>query len=265
MILPPVKGKLDQSNFFVFAACDSKYFDEFGKPFVNSVLKNTNAGVHIHLFDPQDSQIDFCQNIKRVSFSYEFVDNNSFTVAADRWKNSPKTEPDITRHKRILTAMSKGNDKTVNDRIQKTYYACARFIRLEQLTEQNQSFFAMDIDAIVRKNIPHLPNTYDCYLYKITGKKARVLAGGMYSNGNLPSRKFLKEYSELLINSISNDYIYWSMDQDILDVVVPKYNIGDLPISLIDWDMSADSIVWTAKGLRKDSSTFISEKKKYMS
>jgi hypothetical protein len=61
------------------------------------------------------------------------------------------------------------------------------------------------------------------------------------------------------------DYVYWGLDQDILDQIVPQYNHGQLPMSMIDWNMAPDSVVWTAKGTRKEDVKFLDEKKKYMS
>jgi hypothetical protein len=265
MILPPLQGNVQQEDFFIFTACDTHYFDNFGKILINSVLKNTNLGIHVHIFDPSEENIEFCQKKDRVSVSYEHIPKTMFLDAAERWKVEPLSEPEHTRYRRIQTAMQKGNDPNIVNRIQKTYYACARFIRLESLTKPGDKFFAMDVDAVVRKDLPVLPVGKDCYLHKITGKKARVLAGGLYTDGNINGREFLKDYSDLLISNISQDYLYWSIDQDVLDIVVPKYNIGDLPMTLIDWEMNPESSVWTAKGLRKDSEVFISEQKKYIS
>lgn len=265
MNLPTVYNRIEQTRFFIFTACDQNYFDNFGKILINSILKNTNLGVHIHIFNPADETIKFCQGKDRISLSYEYVPKELFISATRKWETAPITEPENTRYRRIHTAMKKGRDLNVIDRIQKTYYACARFIRLENLTKEGDKFFAMDVDAIVRKNISFLAPDKDCYLHMITGEKARVLAGGLYTDGNLQGRKFLKEYSDKLIQHILNDDMYWSMDQDILDIVVPKYNIGHLPLTFIDWEMQSQSIIWTAKGSRKNLSVFISEQQKYMS
>lgn len=265
MILPTIHGKIKQQNFFIFTACDNTYFEDFGKSLINSVLKNTGVGIHVHIFNPTTENLNFCEKDPRISVSFEWAPRELFTKAAERWKIEPKIEPEATRYKRTITAMTKGKDIELIDRIQKTYYACARFIRLENLTKEGDKFFAMDVDAVVRNNITPLAVGKDCYLHKITGKKARVLAGGMYNDGNPQGRRFLKEYASHLERNIVYDYIYWSMDQDLLDVVVPKYNTGDLPMSLIDWEMNPQSVVWTAKGLRKDMPVFISEQQKYMS
>jgi hypothetical protein len=263
-MLPELYGKLTANGFFIYSACDQKYFEEFGKIFLNSALKNTPHFVHLHVFNPTKETIESCQSKDRVSLSYEFVDRASFKVAAGKWSKAPSDEFNKIRYDRTINAMSKGKDLDLTDRIEKTYYACVRFIRLAELVTEKDSFFAADIDAVIRKDIPVLPKDKDCYLHKITGKKARILAGGIYTQGNRNGYLFLKEFAEKLKNNIENDYLYWSLDQDVLDTVAPKYTTGDLPISLIDWDMKQDSAVWTAKGLRKDSAVFIAEQKKYM-
>jgi hypothetical protein len=49
--------------------------------------------------------------------------------------------------------MQKGNDQSVADRLRKTYYACVRFIRLQEVFAESTTVFAADIDAIIRNNI----------------------------------------------------------------------------------------------------------------
>jgi hypothetical protein len=265
MILPTVHGNIQQKDFFIFTACDTVYFDEFGKNLINSVLKNTTVGIHIHIFNPREDQIEFCQKNLRISCSYEHVLPDAFIDAANKWSIEPTDPKEKLKYDRIKNSMVKGGDHSLVDRIQKTYFACARFIRLETLTKIGDKFFAMDVDAVVRKNIPQLSADKDCHLFKITGKKARVLAGGMYFSGSARGYEFIKEYASELQKNLETDHIYWSLDQDVLDPIVPKYATGDLPSTLIDWEMQPNSIVWTAKGARKDMPAFIAEKKKYNS
>lgn len=263
MMIPPLEGKLKQEDFFIYSACDTKYFEEFGKIFINSVLKNTSSGLHIHIFNPSPEQIDFCTKHPRISVSHERIIEENFINMARYWEKEPNNDLEKIRLERIKTAMVKGNDKTIIERLQKTYYACARFIRMKELIKPGHKFLAVDVDAVVRAEIPKLSQNYDYYMFKIIGKKARVLAGGLYSNGSDPENRFINEYSDALSNNVLNDYLYWSLDQDLLDLIVPKYKIGDLPISLIDWDMKPNSVIWTAKGSRKNLKTFIDEQTKY--
>jgi len=72
MTLPELHGSLNHNNFFVYAACDNAYFDEFGKFLINSVKKNTINHIHIHIFNPTDDNLTFCRK-NNVSLSYEYV------------------------------------------------------------------------------------------------------------------------------------------------------------------------------------------------
>lgn len=261
MNIPELHGSLNHNNFFVYAACDNAYFEEFGKFLINSVKKNTSNYIHIHIFNPTDDNLTFCRK-NNVSLSYEYVPIELFANSANRWRT---VSPEDVNYQRTLNAMKKGNDKNIIDRMQKTYYACARFIRLRQMLKSPSKFLAIDVDAVVRSNIPEFSNNKDFYIHQITGPKARFLAGGIYSLGTAESLNFLNEYADMLTRYIEEDQLYWSVDQDVLDKIVPKYNFEHLPKNLIDWDMTSDGIIWTAKGTRKNNDRFVSEKLKYKS
>jgi hypothetical protein len=94
MKLPPLLGILNQQHFFIYAACDTEYFNEFGPALINSVLKNTTLGIHLHLYNPTPDQIRYCRSIDRVSITYEEAPIEIFDVAADRWKTVP-TDPEL--------------------------------------------------------------------------------------------------------------------------------------------------------------------------
>jgi hypothetical protein len=259
MIIPPLQGKLEHTDFFIYGACDEKYFDEFGRVLIKSIRQNSNNDIHLHLFNPRADQLDFCQQ-HSVSVSYEVVPKELFQIAADKWQGTMTTEFDIERQKRTLKSMEKGGDKSILERMQKTYFACARFIRLAELLKDPQKVFSIDVDAVVRKQIPALADGPDLYIRR----NKQFLAGGVYLTGNKSSYKFIKEYSTLLTSNINADKIYWSLDQDVLDVIAGRYRYGELPMSYIDWFMDVNSYIWTAKGKRKDLKIFIDEQSRYL-
>ena len=264
MILPPLQGILNQKNFFIYAACDVEYFNEFGPVLINSVLRNTTFGIHLHLYNPTPEQIRYCRSIDRVSITYEYAPLGMFTIASERWV-TVSTDPELAdRRRRILTAMSKGKDTSIHQRIQRTYFASARFIRLQELIRPNSCLFAIDIDAIVRSDLPALDSSRDFFIHHISGRKARYLAGGLYLTGNNRGYNFLKEYAGVLETNVVTDNLYWGIDQDVLMDLVPKYHWSNLPIEYIDWDMQERSYIWTAKGTRKDLEVFVNEKQKYI-
>ena len=261
MILPQMQGVAPNADFFIYSACDQSYFDQFARELINSIRANSPDHLHLHIFNPRQDQLDYCAGQTGVTVTYEHVTPDLFDAAAAQWE----AVPDPVRRsqlERTRNAMKKGQDQDLHHRMQKTYYACARFVRLAELAG-SASFMSMDVDAIVRGNIPRLDRRYDFYLHKITGAKARILAGGMYINNQGRSQEFLNQYAQALRSNIENDYIYWGLDQDILDQIVPGYASGNLPISMIDWDMRPDSVIWTAKGTRKDLPQFMAEKRRY--
>ncbi len=262
MIMPPVDGNATHSNPFIYTACDADYFDSFGSSLINSVRVNTDLGMHVHIFNARDDQVTWCRQ-QGVTVTSESVTKSAFDAAASRWARPPANERERNYYDRTLNAMGKSNDTDVAQRMQKTYYACARFIRLFELFDASVPVFAMDVDAIVRSNILPLSLDRDFYVHQIHGKKARILAGGMYLNPTKNTQRFLGHYAESLKKEIFNDYLYWGLDQDLLDQIVPQYNHGALPIGLIDWNMGANSAVWTAKGTRKEAAVFINESARY--
>jgi len=262
--MPPLQGILNQENFFIYVACDVEYFDEFGPALINSVLSNTTYGIHVHLYNPTTEQVRYCRSLDRVSVTYEHVPIDLFDQAAKQWATvSP--DPELAdRRRRIVTAMGKGGDASIQQRIQRTYFASARFIRLHQLIRPTSQVFAIDADAIVRTNLPMLDNRRDFYIHYISGKRARYLAGGLYLPGNNNGYDFVKEYATVLKNNIETDNLYWGIDQDVLTDLVPRYCWSDLPMEYIDWNMQPHSYIWTAKGTRKDLEIFVNEKQKYI-
>jgi hypothetical protein len=264
MQLPNTHGSLSQSNHYIYTACDSKYFDSFAKVLINSIHRNTDFAIHVHLFNPTDSQLEFCSK-HSVSVTHETVLTESFATAAHRWDSAALNETEQSQLNRTQNAMRKGQDRNILERMQKTYYACARFIRLSELFDPGATVLAIDVDAVVRSNPPSPGAAHDFYIHKITGKKARILAGGIWLNATAGAQRFLKAYAAQLTERLHNDYIYWGLDQDVLDHVVPQHHHDQLPIEYIDWNMQPNSYIWTAKGTRKELLSFVNESARYKS
>lgn len=259
MIIPPVEGQFCQKDFFIYSAADEKYFDEFVPALAKSIKVNTKYSLHLHLYNPRPDQLEFCRNYD-ITWTAEYVPLNLFEGMAKKFNSDDLNENLKSQKLRILTAMTKGDDVSIQDRLRKTYYACARFIRLKNFVKNYQKFLAIDVDAIVRQDFPLLDDR-DFFIHYISGKKARYLAGGIFYTGK--NFNFFHNYTDSLENHVVNDTLYWGIDQDVLDNLVPNYNWGQLPLNYIDWDMKNDSYIWTAKGKRKDLEIFLNEKKKY--
>jgi hypothetical protein len=258
MILPRINGQCNQNTDYIFAVADSYYFDTHGKPLINSILKNTEYGIHIHIYNPSDTQLEFC-NKPRVSVSYEYIDPSVFNTVADEWQQ--RVQVHNIRQQQMIDKFKLLGKPFLIDNITKAYYACCRFVRLSEIMDYNNRVLSIDVDGIVRKNFSMIiENDYhDFYLYQ--KKSTEHLAGALLLTQN--SRNFVEDYARNIKKRLEIDDIYWFMDQVVLDKIVNKYDKGLLPKSYIDWEMDNNSSIWSAKGKRKSLDIFINEQKIY--
>lgn len=260
MLIPSRLGNIPPTSPFIFTAGDSKYFEIYGKPLVNSILQNTKYHVHIHLYNPSTQHLDWLVK-DRVSFSYEYVDKEEFCDIAADWL--VRKDFNNIREKQMFDKGQLYGEKFLQELIRKTYYACCRFIRLSEILKKGSRCLAIDIDGLVRADFPMVleNENHDFYLYR--KPSGEHLAGAILFTER--SKKFLVDYSNHIAENIVKEDLYWFMDQIELDKCVPKYNAGVLPMSYIDWEMDDNSSIWSAKGKRKDTIIFLDEQKKYNS
>jgi len=267
MKIPKIQGETSIDDFFIFAACDQKYFDEFGKPFINSIKTNTPHQIHLHLYNPRPDQIEFCQ--KHISFTYETIGRENFIAAVEKIEKIPPHDPQYKiKYDRSQGLIKKINLTHLSEVMEKTYYASMRFVRLREILEfKNFPCLSVDIDAIVRRELPRLCQDGDLHMFYIANprdaSKNRYLAGAIYLSNSEYSRNFLKDYARNITQSLIADDIYWSLDQEILKSVMERYTYTPISKDYIDWDMTPSGRIWTAKGTRKNVSVFLEESAKY--
>jgi hypothetical protein len=262
MILPPLQGSLQQSGFFIYAAADSNYFDQFGRALINSVCRNTEFGVHLHLYNPTQEQIDFCQSNPRVSVSWENFEPSQFNDAIEFWSRNDLPEPQAGRKKKMLGMKQIDDNQDVPKWVLKTYYACMRFVRLAELVDQPMTFLEIDVDGLVRAPFQNsFGDNKDFYLYE--KEKGGHLAGSILYTATPGGLSFIQELGAVIKKEIENNNTYWFLDQHSIDNIIGKYNKGLLPISYVDWKMNDASAIWSAKGKRKELDVFKRELGKY--
>ena len=245
------------AEFFIYAAADAEYFRIHGHALINSVLENTPYAIHVHIVNPTDDQLAWCSSIDRLTISYERLNTKIFTQIAELW--SRRTHFSNHRESQMADKGRTFGIRMMTDIIEKTYYACCRFVRLKDIKPPGSTCLSIDIDGLVRGEFSYKLGDNDIYLYQ--KKSGEHLAGAILCNPS--AGRFLKEYGAILSEQIEMDNLYWFLDQIVLDKIVPAYPTGLLPMSYIDWEMSPSSAIWSAKGKRKDTMLFISEQKKY--
>lgn len=273
MILPTLQGKIDQPGFFIYAAADARYFDAYGRALINSVIRNTAHGIHVHIFNPTDPQLEWCQSLQRVSTSWEHTAPDQFDSALQFWNRSDLPEPYAGRKNKML-GLKQSTPADLANWLHKTYYACMRFVRLAELMHDPRHLLEIDIDGLVRSNFATQfadNESCDVYLYEKTKKdkvsgeirKTGHLAGSILITAKPAALAFVKELGATIRQEIEADNIYWFLDQNCLDTTVAQYRKGLLPIGYIDWHMDTASAIWTAKGRRKELAVFQQELARY--
>lgn len=262
MKLTKTHGSINSKSFFIYSAANTEYYELFAKSFINSILRNTSYKVHIHLFNPSP-KLEILRD-ERVSYSHEIFPEN---YLIDLKKKYIKNQPIYERKKHILRMMNLKNinkhdpiELIISEQITKAYYACVRFIRLAEFVK-NQSVLCLDIDCIIRKNFKLDVKSEQLHIYgnpEFNDFKAGTIL--ITENGH----DFLNNFSNLLEQNIQNDYLYWFLDQDILNFIVPNYHYKLLNKSFIDWEFNEESIIWQAKGARKDNALFVNTQINYL-
>jgi hypothetical protein len=261
MNLPPIQGTLDQSGFFVYAAADRVYFDNHGRPLIQSVLTNApGVGVHVHIYDPLPEQLAFCQQRPGVSVTWETTNPVEFEQATKAWQNRSDFAND--RQRQMYKKGRTGGRDELHRLIRQTYYACMRFARLAEILKPGQRCLEIDVDGLVRAPFDSDLGTADFYLYE-KPKDGTHLAGAILFNGQPGSDVFLQAYGQAMRENIQRGDVYWFLDQVVLDHLVPQYRKGLLPMSYIDWAMRPESAIWSAKGKRKELEIFKKEQDRY--
>lgn len=246
------------TEFFLYAAADSIYFDVHGKPLIHSAMINTSYHFHIHIYNPTKDQLKWCEKFERLSVSYEYVDVQSFKYIASEW--AIRTKFNNIRERQMAEKGRTFGIDTMEEIIGHTYYACCRFIRLAEIKKPNTKCLSLDVDGLILSDFAI--DLGDCDLYLYRKKSGEHLAGALLLNET--SDDFLSEYKDALISEISKNNVYWFLDQVLLDQIVTGHNIGLLPMSYIDWEMSTSSAIWSAKGKRKNLTVFIDRQRAYL-
>jgi hypothetical protein len=263
MIINSLQGQYPDADKIIYAAADRVYFDQYARPLIVSANRNTpHYHVHIHVYDPSEDQLKWAQLQPNLTVSWEEVNHVFLRKTASNWpkRKNLSNNRQSEMQKKSKSLLPHDFLKLVSN----TYYACARFVRLNQILKPTMTCLSIDVDGLIRKNFSMEFDIKDIYLYE-KPKDHSHLAGALLFQPHTGSQNFLNEYADRLLEAIENRDLYWFLDQVVLDDVVTRYHKGLLPMSYIDWSMKPDSAIWSAKGKRKELSMFVEELKKYQS
>lgn len=248
--LPPLTASSaapasNSSAPLIFTGGDSHYFMKYGLFLANSSLQNVpHAQVHFHIIDPTPAAIKHLDQFAklwphRFSFSTEW--------APERYKEDGK--------QRLFFLQS------------------IRFVHIARLLDRRQLIFAIDMDSIIRHD-PFIEinreHWIDVGLYfrheeRDPGKK--ILASTVVIAPTKAGKAFATNVAARIAGHLYYATPTEKLDQLCLFAAYRKMRhdalFWNVPQSLSDWTLKAQSPVWTAKGKTKHLIAFANEQNQY--
>lgn len=262
--MPELIGDFPQNDTVFFIAADENYFHRHAIPLISSIRSNFNYPIHFHLYNPSDFTKVFCKN-NRISISYEYFDISVINTAYKNYLTPLLTE-EMTR-RRLKMLKPNGTPNILFNELVKTYFACARFIRLYQLLSKPTYIIMLDTDSLVRKPFILPNNDFDIHIFEKSDKShvpyTQHLASTIFYTGTDGSYDLIREHAMLILNEFNKNTYYWFLDQETLDSCLIKYKKCALSQDYVDFDMNMDSYIWCAKGKRKNLPQWIHESLKF--
>jgi hypothetical protein len=228
---PPVRAP----EGLLYTSCNDGYFERYARDFLRSArLHAPDLYLHVHVFDPSPStlaSLDRAAADSPVSYSFERV----------------ARAPEPVR-------LSDGQ-----------YWVCARFVRLWQLMEAVRSpVLAVDVDAAVRNPLAaaiaaHRNADVSIFLRPRFSWYRRVLGAALLVQPSELGRRFLRDCAATFAGLALRPGRE-TMDQLVLYLVwrwyvrhATGFRQGRLSQSFSDWAYGDESLIWHAKGDRKET------------
>lgn len=222
-------------NLTLFVSCDSKYYDEFfEKLLYSAALNSPGINLILEIINPTRENLLHFDGIKSsiteirlelIVTKAKFFDNNYLEV--------------------------------------KAYYTVQRFLTLAELIGKiNSDIFMVDIDSLIIRSIYSAQNeflnfdiaVYDRFHSNKIGMK--ILASSIFFK-NTPNTKFFFEKLRDKLRYVNLD---WYVDQEVFFKQMLELKdtckFASLKKKFIDFDFCDSSIVWAAKGDRKNDEKF---------
>jgi hypothetical protein len=225
----------------VFAACDSEYFMKFAPAFVESIAKNTNKDIHIHVINPTDHVLSLSCILNAI----------------------------VTKDTRITYTFTDVDLSELDDAQTRALYASTRFMLLPPILQSARKVMILDIDCMVMREFEYpekavgyfpresLPGTVG---WEAEGTK--VAAGAFYLDDRALS------VAEGISKVLGELPLQWFNDQIALSSVInsiqTKDEITTFDNQFMDWEFKEGTTIWTGKGPRKyENETYVSKQEEY--
>jgi hypothetical protein len=245
--IPDLQGTKPVGSDVIYFSCNKDYYYRFGVPLINSIIHTVDfLCIHIHLvLKPEDiCNINITRH-GRITYTHEVI-NNEFL------SNIP------INHSRINEGKVIWNTDNELDVIEKTYYASARFMRLDELFTDSQYIFQIDCDSILRNKFTqndYRRLTADVRLMPKPKDPDVIIASSVCLGQGTTGKEFRSLFSQKLKDAFATG-AYWYVDQDVLKEVAATTEWKTIPFVWNSWKIATYDFFITGKGDRKDKDKF---------
>jgi hypothetical protein len=255
--------KLDQiSSPTIFSGCDSNYWRQYGKSFVNSFKHfNPDKNVHIHLCNPEQQVLDEINSMP-CNYSVQYITHDTLKNSANITKkyvlDELKNEELKSKIKFSLKFFTEGSDdEKYYNQIKFIYFACSRFIKLSEIWSGEHPVAAYDIDSICKGPIQFsdMLQTRSEGCLSVKGNRFVVSLAAFQQ-----SSKMLRDWGDHLKRSFQEETLWGFLDQDTFVELSKKYNVHPIEKKFCDHtSKNHGALVITGKGQTKYGDFFKQE------
>lgn len=270
------------SGNVIFTCADSNYFKLFGEQLITS-FDNLDCFtcLHIHVINPDQEALyklqQYLVKFKKLTASFEHVNIKSLMkvsrdAQSDWLKNIPlnilemlaieHVRGENIKRKLIKIALKIGisanfliSKKLLHSDSLRVYYACRRFSFIQDFFNTIDTLIVIDIDSVFKNDsfMHELHSSKRILALRRMGSWSTYLAGFVYYPNNKEASIFIDQYSEKLTEFFENGWIFWGLDQYLLDVISTKNSTSGLHESVFGFNEGDNSSFISYKGDTKFS------------
>ena len=209
----------------VMACCDAQYFYKYGVTFVNSYAQNAAHGklLHLHLLDPDEGFAGYLEaliarlNLRNVAVTYEYA---------------PIDEaPDFN--------------------LRRTFYSCARFLRMGALLAHYRGTIAcFDIDTVFEAPIDDMLARLESVDVGLIQREPAdspwldIVANVVIARDTAASSRYFSAVGNFIRHFVGRGKLFWHLDQIALYCVLKMMQRFDSPPRVGPLARSARAAVW---------------------
>jgi hypothetical protein len=219
---PDITGPYDA---VVVACCDAFYFYKYGVTFVNSYAQNAARRklLHLHILDPDDG---FAEHLERL------IGRLGLSNIAVTYEYAPvDEEPDFN--------------------LRRTFYSCARFLRMGSLLRHYQRPIAcFDIDTVFESSIDDMldgVSTADVGLIQREPPDSPwldIVANIVIANDTKRTMRYFSAVENFIQHFVGRRKLFWHLDQIALYCVLKMMARFDEPPRVGPLTVAARAAIW---------------------